>query len=129
MRTTKTLRLAWMVLAIAFLAVPLFAQDPPPADAATAQPDESQVSDAPVGTLIAEPVGGDLAERGDRLEPRVARVLGHDQPARDLEVAALKQRQRGAFIAASGLQRGLRDPVPCARIDVHRHGVHPTGPV
>jgi hypothetical protein len=85
MRTTKTLRLAWMVLAIAFLAVPLFAQDPPPADADAAQPAESQVSDAPVGTLIAEPVDGAAEAAPESGEPPA------DTRALDETVQALKK--------------------------------------
>jgi hypothetical protein len=83
MTTTKSLRLAWMVLALAFFAVPLFAQDPP-ADAATTPP-ESQVSDAPVGTLIAEPVDGEAAapppESGE--PPADTRAL--DETVQDLK--------------------------------------------
>jgi hypothetical protein len=65
--TTKSLRLAWMALAI--VAMPVLAQQPPatpagvapPAEVAPAEPGESQpaaeaTSDAPVGTLLAEPV-------------------------------------------------------------------------
>jgi hypothetical protein len=85
MRTTKTLRLAWMVLAIAFLAVPLFAQDPPPADADTAQPAGSEVADAPAGTLIAEPVDGAAEAPPESGEPPA------DTRALDETVQALKK--------------------------------------
>ncbi len=88
MKTTKSLRLAWMLLAIAFFAVPLFAQDPPPADAAAA-PDaanpDAQVSDAPVGTLLADPVDGATPPPPESGEPPA------DTRALDETVQALKK--------------------------------------
>jgi hypothetical protein len=96
--TTKSLRLAWM--AVAMLAMPAFAQDPPatpanpdvtaPApDAAPPPPDtanpDAAVADAPAGTLLSEPVDGAAPPAPEAGEPPA------DTRALDETVQALKK--------------------------------------
>jgi hypothetical protein len=74
--TTKSLRLAWM--AVALIAMPALSQEPPPAgtptEAAapagdTAPPADAAVADAPVGTLLSEPVDGAATPPPESGEP------------------------------------------------------------
>jgi hypothetical protein len=67
--TTKSLRLAWM--AVALLAMPALSQEPPPAGNPTeaAAPADAAVADAPVGTLLSEPVDGAATPPPESGEP------------------------------------------------------------
>jgi hypothetical protein len=82
-----------------------------------------------VARLVAEPVRGDLAEHRDAIEPVLARLLGDHEAARHLEITALQHRERGALVAVGGVEDHVRDPVPGARVDVHRHDAHPSSGV
>ena len=79
--------------------------------------------------LVAEAVRSDLAEHRDAIEPVLARLLGDHEAARHLEVAALQHRQGGALVSVGGVKDDLRDAVPGARVDVHRHAADPSNPV
>src|SRR6187549_1548000 len=91
--TTKSLRLACMALAL--IAMPAFSQDPQPAatpaetaapaDPAATPPADAAVADAPVGTLLAEPVDGAAPPAPESGEPPA------DTRALDETVQALKK--------------------------------------
>ena len=92
MNTHHLLRPAtWMVIAI--LATPLLAQDPPPAetpateatpaDAAT-PPADASISDAPVGTLLSDPVDGAAQPPPESGEPP-ADTRALDETVQDLK--------------------------------------------
>src|SRR5688572_18536861 len=86
--TTKSLRLACMAMAL--MALPTFAQEPPPAASPApaeqaAAPADAAVSDAPVGTLLSEPADGAAPAAAAEGEPPA------DTRALDETVQALKK--------------------------------------
>jgi hypothetical protein len=87
MNTTKSLRLALMALAVT---IPALAQEPPPATPAGVAPPaevapaEEAVSDAPAGTLLAEPVDGNAPPAPESGEPP-ADTRALDETVQDLK--------------------------------------------
>ncbi|HET9474370.1 MAG TPA: hypothetical protein VFO82_10780, partial [Steroidobacteraceae bacterium] len=90
MHTHRFVRAAtWMAIwmAVTILATPLFAQDPPPAAAPaeeTAPATDATVSDAPVGTLLSEPVDGAAQAPPESGEPP-ADTRALDETVQDLK--------------------------------------------
>jgi hypothetical protein len=75
---------AWMAIfmAMAILATPLLAQDPPPD--ATAAPADGSITDAPAGTLLSEPVDGAAQPPPESGEPP-ADTRALDETVQDLK--------------------------------------------
>ena len=86
--TTKKLRIALLALAasIGLAAMPVFSQDPaPPVDVpADPAPEDTATADAPVGTLLAEPVDGEAAPPPESGEPP-ADTRALDETVQDLK--------------------------------------------